>query len=209
MKISSFLQRYATIIIFPILSLIAAAGIISDNYHIFNNPNAVMYSYLASLREGKVGYGFAVVHNNGISFSGLQPGDILLGGYPDCAYGRFSHAGIYVGQGQVIESFGDLGVNIQPVQHFNNYTEVCLLKVNASPEIKSQVVDYIKKYEGQMFYPLAFKPGEKLWNCSKIIWKAYIEQGINLDPAGDIWIAPDVFYSSSDVYIIREKGREK
>jgi len=199
--------RWVNLIIFPIMALLLLSGIVLENIALFQDSEAVMYTYIKSAKQGHVGYGFNVQNDNGISFAGLEPGDIILGGYPGCAYGRFSHAALYVGDDQVIEGFVDYGVYTNSIKHFHNYTEVALLRVEADPEIKARAVEYAKRYSGRMFYPLAFKEGTRIWNCSKIMWEAYAAQGIDLDPRNDFWIAPDVFYNSPQVSIIREKGR--
>lgn len=195
-----------SLIIFPLLVLLILTLLVSDNRQIFANKEAVMYAYLDSVSQGKYGYGINVKYYNDISLAGLEVGDIILGGYPDCAYGRFSHVGIYNGNGQVLEAFVDYGVHTRSIDHFRDYTEVCLLRVEADPEVKKRAVEYASEYQGNMFYALAFKPGDRIWNCSKIIWKAYKEQGIELDESGDLWITPDAFYYSPHVSIIREKG---
>ena len=195
-----------SLVIFPLLATIFFILIATTNHHVFNNDKAVMYTYLQSVGQGHIGYGFNSYYGNDISFVGLEPGDLIVGGYPGCAYGRFSHAGIYIGEGQVIESFGNLGVNIQPITHYREYSEVCLLRVKADPAVKKQVVNYALKQQGAMFYPLAFKPGERYWNCTKIMWKAYREQGLEFDPGNDFWVAPDLLYQSQLVEIIRERG---
>jgi len=194
------------IVIFPILIPLLAAAVVSDNLHLFQNKEAVMYTYIDNASNGKVAYGCNVQYDNDISFAGLEPGDIILGGYPDCAYGRFSHAGIYIGNGQVIEGIIDYGIHTRSIDHFREYTQVCLLQVEAEPEVKKKAVEYAQKFTGSLFYPLAFKPGDRVWNCSKVMWKAYAEQGINLDQGRDLWISPDTFYYSPYVNIIREKG---
>lgn len=199
-------QRQICLWIFPLVSLMLMISILGSNQRLILSEDAVMYTYIKSAVQGKVGYGFNVVNDNGMSFEGLEPGDLLLGGYPGCAYGRFSHVGIYAGQGQVIEAYADLGITVQPVEHYRNYTEICLLKVNADPGVKQKAVDYVRRYERHLFYPTAFKPGERIWNCSKIMWRAYVVQGLNLDPYDDLWIAPDAFYNSPHVRILREKG---
>jgi len=86
---------------------------------------------------------------------------------------------------------------------------VALLKVNAPEKIKLAAAEYAKQNEKEMFFPLAFKPGERIWNCTKIIWSAYMKQGINLDSTGDIWIAPDSFYYSPWVNVTEERGSLK
>ncbi|KUG03056.1 hypothetical protein ASZ90_019599 [hydrocarbon metagenome] len=194
------------ILVFPLLVLLISTLLFSNNRHVFQDKEAVMYAYLESASQGKYGYGFNVDYYNDISLAGLEVGDIILGGYPDCAYGRFSHVGIYNGNGQVIEAFVDYGVHIRSIDHFRDYTEVCLLRVEAEPEVKKKAAEYASKFQGKMFYALAFKPGDRIWNCSKVIWKAYKEQGIELDKSGDLWISPDTFYYSPHVSILREKG---
>lgn len=199
--------RWFNLIVFPVTALLLLASIFLGNIALFKDSEAVMYTYIKSAKQGHVGYGFNVAYDNGISFAGLEPGDIILGGYPGCAYGRFSHAALYVGDGQVIEGFVDYGVFTNSIDHFHDYTEIALLRVEADPDIKARAVDYALKYSGRMFYPLAFKDGTRVWNCSKIMWESYAAQGIDLDPRQDFWIAPDVFYNSPRVSIIREKGR--
>ncbi len=194
------------LLLFPLLVIIFFSLLLSSNRMVFLNPEAIMYQYLDSAAKGNFAYGINMRYANDISFNGLQVGDIILGGYPDCAYGRFSHVAMYIGQGQVIEAFVDYGVHIRPIDHFRDYKEVCLLRVEAEPEIKQQAVDYAQNLQGKMFYALAFKPGERIWNCSKLIWRAYLEEGLDLDESGDLWISPDNFYSSTNTSIIREKG---
>lgn len=198
-------RKQFSLIIFPLLALIFFLLVVSENRHVFNNENAVMYTYLQNARQGHIGYGFNSYYANNISFAGLEPGDLILGGYPGCSYGRFSHAGIYIGNGQVMESFGDLGVNIQPIHHYWEYSEICLLRVKADPAVKRKAVEYVLERQGAMFYPLAFKNGERYWNCTKIMWKAYRDQGLDFDPGDDFWVAPDLFYQSDLVEVIRER----
>jgi len=190
---------------FPVMALLLAGLIVALNLPVFKNHDAVMYLYLKNAAHGRTGYGSDGYYGNDISLAGLEPGDLILGGYPDCAYGRFSHAGIYLGDGKVMEGFVDLGVNIQPLEHYRQYQEVCLLRINAGSQVKAQAVESTMKYEGRMFYPLAFKPGTRWFNCSKIMWLAYREQGIDLAPAADFWISPDAFYYSPVAEVIREK----
>jgi cell wall-associated NlpC family hydrolase len=193
------------LLIFPFLALAFFILIALSNQHVFRNDKAVMYTYIKSARQGRIGYGFNSYYGNDISFAGLEPGDLILGAYPGCAYGRFSHAGIYLGKGKIMESYGDLGVNVQSISHYREYSEVCLLRVKADPAVKKRAVDYVSKRQGAMFYPLAFKNGERYWNCTKIMWKAYFEQGLDFDPENDFWVAPDLFYKSHLVEVIREK----
>jgi hypothetical protein len=167
---------------------------------------SVINTYIQSLSHGRFGTGYGYASADRVSFAQLEPGDIILGGWPNCAYGRFSHVGLYVGSNQVLEGYVDYGLNLQDLDHYRDYSEVCLLRVNASQEVKDRAVAYALARQGQLFYPVAFKPGERYWNCSKIIWRAYKNQGLDLDELGDLWIAPESFTASRYVKILYEKG---
>lgn len=195
-----------TLGLFPILTALLLIVAAFQNQEAIANPEGALKTYLNNAKRGNIGFGLAGFYNNRMSFEGLEPGDLVLGGYPDCAYGRFSHAAIYLGNNQVAEAYAETGVLVAPVQHFNSYSQVCLLKVNADPEIKQKAVEYVMEKRGDLFYPIAFKPGDRIWNCTKIMWKAYAHQGVDLDSSNDIWITPDSFYRSSQVTVIRELG---
>jgi uncharacterized protein YycO len=165
-----------------------------------------VYTYLRSFASGVVGSGYGSSTTEDIPFSVLEPGDILLGGWPNCAYGKYSHAGLYLGDGEVMEAYVDCGVCVQSLNHYSDYTELCFLRVNLSKQIKAKVIEVAYNHEGDTFYPVAFKQNDRYYNCSDIIWKVYKEQGINLDAYNDIWIAPDSFRDSPDVKILFEKG---
>lgn len=195
--------RKLDLLIFPLLGAILFTALFIMEYRVFTDPHAIMRTYIKNAEQGRTGYGCAGYYNNTISFAGLEPGDLVLGAYPDCAYGRYSHVGIYLGRGEVMEGFVDLGVNRQPLEHYRQYHEVCLLRVKAPRMVKERVIAHVKQYEGRLFYPLAFRPGERIFNCTKIMWKAYLQEGIDLAPADDMWIAPDVFRHSPRVSVIR------
>lgn len=191
------------ILIFPLFFIILSTTLFILEYHVFTNPHAIMKTYIKSAEKGHTGYGCDGYYNNDISFDGIEPGDLVLGAYPDCAYGHYSHVGIYLGQGRVMEAFVDLGVNIQPLEHYRQYSEICLIRVNASKEMKDKAVANVMGYKGKLFYPLAFRPGDRIFNCTKIMWKAYLQAGIDLAPVDDLWIAPDILCRSQRVSVIR------
>lgn len=194
-------------LVFPIIVLSLAVTIISENRAlVFGSQNSVIYTYAQSLLEGEIGSGFGQPGYDRVPFMDLEPGDIVLGGWPNCSYGRFSHAGLYLGNEQVLEGYVDYGLSIQPLSHYLSYSEVCLLRVEADQSVKKAVVNFALTHEGDMFYPVAFKNGDRIWNCTKIIWQAYEIQGIDLDELNDLWIAPERFMDSRHVKIIYEKG---
>lgn len=197
-------RSHITIALFPVLTALLLVATAAQNQAALKNPRGAVQTYLHNALQGRLGFGLAGYYNNQMPFEGLEPGDLVLGGYPDCAYGRFSHAAIYLGNGQVAEAYAEVGVMVSSVQHFHSYSQVCLLKVDAAPEIKQKAVEYVMSRQGALFYPIAFKPGERIWNCTKIMWKAYADLGVNLDSSNDIWVTPDAFYRSPRVTVIRE-----
>lgn len=201
------IYRKIVLYIFPCLFLILAVLIGTDNYHLLAERKSVAFTYSQSFQEGHIGYGNqSVTEENDISFSELEPGDILLGGWPGCAYGYFSHAGLYLGNQEVLESYIDTGVTVNSVAHYRDYTRACILRVKVDDKIKQRAIEYALKQQGKIFYPVSFKNDERYWNCSKIIWKAYQQQGIDLDAGNDLWIPPEAFYQSTRVEIIAIKG---
>ena len=191
---------------FPVIFLLLFLTIVLQNWQLISkNKNSVIYTYSRSLSQGEIGSGFGEAEPHYIPFEQLEPGDIILGGWPNCAYGKYSHAGLYLGNDEVLEAYVDYGVCIQPLEHYVEYTDLCLIRVEASPAIKKRATIAARTYAGKLFYPLAFKNGERYWNCSKIIWKAYADQDIDLDINHDLWIAPESFRDGGHVTKIYEK----
>jgi uncharacterized protein YycO len=191
---------------FPAIFLLLAILIGADNYDLLAGQKSVAFTYSENFKQGNVGYGLQSQNDNDISFEQLEPGDIILGGWPGCAYGFYSHAGLYLGNNQVLESYIDTGVTVNSASHFRYYSRACLVRVNVNDRIKQNAIQYALKQRGKMFYPTSFKNDERYWNCSKIIWKAYQRQGINLDANDDLWISPDAFSQNSQVQVIARKG---
>lgn len=200
------IYRKMSLFIFPCFLLILALLIGVDNYHLLTDRNSVIFTYSRNFKEGNIGYGNQSITNNAIAFSELKPGDILLGGWTGCAYGYFSHAGLYVGNHKVLESYVKTGVTLNSISHYRDYPRACILRVKADDEIKQKAIDYALQQQGKVFYPVAFKNDGHYWNCTKIIWKAYQRQGVDLDDNHDLWIPPEAFYHSSRVEIIALKG---
>jgi high-affinity Fe2+/Pb2+ permease len=72
--VRSMKWKQFNLIIFPLLALIFFLLVASANHHVFNNENAVMYTYMQSFRHGHIGYGFNSYYANNISFAGLEQG---------------------------------------------------------------------------------------------------------------------------------------
>lgn len=170
----------------------------------FSRPVAI--SYLQNALQGRYGSGFFTGQVNSLDISQLEPGDILLGGNPGGAYGHFTHAGLYLGNGEVMEGYVDCGISRQGVGHYRYYAWACVLRVKLPREQRLRAAEYAAQLEGRMFYPTAFKTGGRYWNCTKLIWKAYKEEGIDLDSRHDLWLTPDAIYCSPWVEVISSEG---
>ncbi len=195
--------------LFPVLSAILLLIIIAQNTSlIVGRRDSVIYTYTASFLNGNIGTGYGLPQTYFLSEEELVPGDIILGGYPGCAYGKYSHAGLYLGNGEVLEGYVDVGVSRQPLEHYMSYSYLCVLRVRTEQKNRNNAVNYALRYEGTCFYPVSFKAGDRYWNCTKVIWRAYLEQGINLDLHNDIFIAPESFCLSPAVDILLEKEND-
>jgi len=184
-------------------------GILVLNLQLVREPSGTLaVQCLANLQDGKFGTGMSSGRGNHLDFSQLLPGDILLGGNPRASYGVFTHAGIYLGDGMVLDGWLDQGLARTPVETFHGYDWACILRVKLPPEARRRAVDYALAHEHRIFYPIAFKPGERIWNCTKVVWKSYLLQGVDLDTFHDLWVAPDAFYLSPHVEVIAEDGRQ-
>ena len=202
------MTKYCEFISFRFVLVILLLLIGADNIHPVRRVQTVCHLHLCQQlpeRRNWIGI-WCLFLGKSFLLQGLEPGDIVMGGWSNCAYGRYSHAGLYVGNNQVLEGDVDYGLSVQTLGDYMKFTQLCLLRVEASPEVKKKAVDYAMAHQGEMFYPVAFKQGERYWNCTKIIWEAYEVQGINLDEINDLWIAPEKFADSSMVKKLYEKG---
>jgi len=157
---------------------------------------------LASAGRGNIGTGkFGGVPNN-LDLSLLQPGDILLGGDSGGSYGRFTHAGLYIGNNKVVDMYISTGVYTTDAEAYHKYDWAAILRVKAEPGQKKAVVNYVSREVGSPFFILTPKLENGLWYCTKLIWYAYLQQGINLDPFNGYWIIPDAFWYSPYTQVI-------
>ena len=49
------------------------------------------------------------------------------------------------------------------IERFWQYDRACILRVNTDAENRRQAVEMVADWDGQLFYPLAFKPGDQVW----------------------------------------------
>ena len=155
----------------------------------------------------------------------ILPGDILLHrkiGLIWCVpLTEWTHAGMYVGNGQVVDISLDV-FSIPPMQTvfgFHSITEwdypnkdyVTLLRVDAPDDVRTEAAMWIEEQakregENKPSYMLnivgkSYDPSEPNWYCSELVWAAYMNQGINLDVGdGDGEINLHSVVSPDDLY---------
>lgn len=200
-------RRYDPLWLLLVLDLILALVIMGINgYNWQNTSSRVMGQSIKALAQGHFGSGIPSGRGNDLDLSVIQPGDILLGGYDGATYGKFTHAAIYEGEGIAWQGWLSSGVSRVRIERFLDYDRACILRVNTDSENRRQAVEMVAGWDGQLFYPLVFKPGDRVWNCTKIIWEAYRRLGLDLDAGDDLWITPDNIYRSPRVSVIAQSG---
>lgn len=100
---------------------------------------------------------------------------------------EWTHTGIYVGEGKVIEALSE-GVLETSIINWDYPTQTycTLLRVKPSTtEIRNSAARWAKKQEEKnyvlSFYEKLYDANEPDWYCSELVWAAYFNQGINLD----------------------------
>lgn len=157
---------------------------------------------LASAGRGNLGTGKFGGTPNQLDLTLLQPGDILLGGNAGGSYGHFTHAGLYIGDNKVVDMYISTGVYITEAETYHQYDWAAILRVKANPEKKRAVISYVNNQVGSPFFILTPKSENGLWYCTKLIWCAYLKQGINLDAFNSYWIIPDAFWYSPHTQVV-------
>lgn len=160
------------------------------------------------LHEGAFGVGSWSGQYNDFDFSQLEPGDIVLGGNTGSSWGYWTHAALYLGDGQVMETFLQTGVTPGPVDRYNQYySHAGALRVKLPTDVKARAVAAARSMQGMPFYLLGSRDSTSLFYCSKIVWYVYAQQGYDLDPDGPYWIVPDRIAQSPLVEPIPSHGR--
>lgn len=152
---------------------------------------------LSKLQQGEIGVGVPGTNSFDFATADLEPGDIILGGNPGCSWGHWTHAALYVGNGQVIDTLLRHGVHLQPVERFGAaYQQAGVLKVNLPREVKEQAVQEALAIYGKPFNLLSGRRSDQWFYCTKVVWYAYHQAGVDLDPRGGYWVVPDRFTES-------------
>jgi len=127
--------------------------------------------------------------------------------------GYRDHAGIYVGDGKVVEAT-ESGVVESALSSWvgrPGQASVEILRVDVSDEIREQAVAFAKAQVGEAYdwdwMTLDYADSETEWYCTEIVWAAYKNQGIDLDanslPHGSLGgVAPQEIYDSDYTHVI-------
>jgi len=138
----------------------------------------------------------------------IQVGDILLCRSPSSAVsisGEWTHAGIYVGNGQVVEALPTPGVTSRNITtwDFPTKTWVVLLRVRGGDG--NRAAEFARNQVGQPYdYALWQKnmdPNSERsegWYCSELVWAAYFNQGINIEHGPDSGVVSPTEISLDD-----------
>lgn len=159
---------------------------------------------VGNILHGQIGTGMWNGVQDKVDLSQLEPGDIILGHNPGCSWGYYTHATLYLGDGQVMETLLTTGVQPISINRYRDYTSAAVLSVNLPREVKEQAVRNARSLQGRPFLLLAPR-GESGWfYCTKAVWWAYKQAGYDLDPLGGYWVVPDRFPRSPYVTKIAE-----
>jgi uncharacterized protein YycO len=120
---------------------------------------------------------------NGLGTSIIEPGDIIVVDYPrniDITLGKWDHAGLYIGDKQIIEATPRHGVRIVSIPDFlSSSVDAIVLRVaDASPKVKAKAVQFALEQQGK---PYNWSWLKKLhaysdnYYCSQLVWAAYYE----------------------------------
>lgn len=162
----------------------------------------------AELDKGNFGVGRWDGESNEFDFSQLEPGDIVLGGNTGSSWGHWTHAALYLGNGQVMETFLQPGTAPEPVTRYNDYySHAGALRVKLPKEVKERAVARAMTLQGKPWYLLASRKSTQLWYCSKVVWWVYAQEGYDLDKGGPYWVVPDRLARSPLVEPIQPNGR--
>jgi len=141
----------------------------------------------------------------------LEPGDLLFcRSCKSVVPGYWTHVGMYIGGGQVVEALSDKGVAITSLESWNFPNKTCVAYarvINANNEIKGKAVSFAinqlyKPYDNP-FFPIPSRkqsnPDSGSWYCSELVWAAYLNAS---DGQIDIEYTPDNFgITPKEIYI--------
>ena len=141
-----------------------------------------------------------------LPYARLQPGDILVGANPACAYGGWSHVSLYLGEGEVLGY--DLLAGIYPtqVEEFAHYRRLRVLRPRLAADERAKAADWGRNLVGGVFCLFALREDPQRWTCAKAVWAAFARRGLDLAPAA-VLVTPADLAESSAADVVWEAQR--
>jgi len=131
----------------------------------------------------------------------LEPGDVVIGGNPGAVYGTWSHATVYLGNGQVLAQDLLAGIGLETVDQLEWYDHVRVLRPRASKEKRAAAAQTARGYIGYTFNLMAHPSDPRQLNCSRCVDAAYRTQGMDLGD-GRFWITPDALADTAGEILV-------
>ena len=136
----------------------------------------------------------------------LEPGDIILGHNPHGVYGYWSHATLYLGQGQVLMQDITLGIATADLGSLTYYDEILITRPAAPAGLRMRAAQWARQLVGGVFNLSAHPRDLTQWTCAKSVWAAYRAQGVAVGD-GRFWMTPDSLAADSGTVVAHTFGR--
>lgn len=165
-------------------------------------------AYIQRRPDRKLPYSYGGKGNN-LDLNVLEPGDIIeiypmdpieLVGLAASLEKILLHAwghhwggcNMYVGNGKIIHGYLPLSRE-EPYEIIHTATDVAIYRVKTTDDVKKKAVEWIKTKVGvpynyswiwivPLFYPMCKHVEGNAYYCSEIVWAAYKQAGIDLNP---------------------------
>ena len=124
-------------------------------------------------------------NGNDLDLDLLEVGDILLtrgSMFDKIIPGEWTHAAMYIGDGQLIEAVAR-GVVIRPIEEIHNNNEVGVFRVSVEDEVKEAAVEFALEQVGKPYNIFLFnkRMHGPSYYCSELVWASYMVNGICID----------------------------
>lgn len=122
---------------------------------------------------------------NDLDLDKLEKGDIVVatgGPLAKLVPGRWNHAMMYIGDGQIIESAKN-GVVINDAEKINDKEKAAIYRVDTDEGTKQEAIDFALNQLGKS-YDLGWYSkdvNDSSYYCSELIWASYYSNGVDID----------------------------
>lgn len=136
----------------------------------------------------------------------LEPGDILVGANPACAYGDWSHVSLYLGDGEVLGHDLLSGIYRAPVHEFAHYRHLRVLRAHLPAARRAAAAGWAQGLVGGVFCLFAPRADPQRWTCAKAVWAAFARDGLDLAP-GAVLVTPADLAAPAGAAVVWEHRR--